>query len=64
MARRIVPSAPAQRRIERNAPIDTTGMDPEMAKTLTQERNRKGILETVAGAFGKGRASAPKPKKK
>jgi hypothetical protein len=60
MAKRIVPTAPVQRRIERNAPIDTTGMDPEMAKTLTKERNRKGLLETVTGAFGKGKA----PKKK
>jgi len=59
---RVVPTARLQKRINAQAPMDTTGMDPAMKATLTQERQRKGIFSNLFAPFAKA-AAKPAGKK-
>lgn len=63
-AKRVVPSARLMKKVAMESPIDTTGMDPAMKATLTQERNRKGLMAKLLAPFaGRGAAPAKKAKK-
>jgi hypothetical protein len=55
MARR----SPLERAMDRTAPVDTTGMDPEMKATIGGERKRRTVVKMITGHDSPAKLSNP-----
>ena len=66
MARvRVVPTARQKARAPQSAPVDTSGVDPEMMATLHGEQQRRTNMKSIFAPFAalfKKKAAAPKGK--